>query len=254
MFAGRSRESMRWAERALELPRTESVTLMALHLRGNARGEAGDLGGVEDLRKALEVAEASGMAIDIVTSHSYLLEWVGLEDGPSAGLPMNRATVDLCARRGIEGQGMWTRAEGFWLRFDAGLWDDLLDETSDLPMGGRTRGHADRDRDRPLQGRVLAHRGDARRRGRTRRDLRAGCPTDRGPAGAGAALVVAAMVACRRRRRRTGRGARRGVRRRDEPGADGVPGAPPSGGRPRLLDPGGRLDLGDDHRATDPCT
>ena len=55
---------------------------MALHLRGNARCETGDLGGVDDLREALAIAEASGVAIDIVTSYSYLLEWVGLEDGP----------------------------------------------------------------------------------------------------------------------------------------------------------------------------
>ncbi|HVF07967.1 MAG TPA: AAA family ATPase, partial [Actinomycetota bacterium] len=34
MFAGQSDASRRWADRALELPRTQSVTLMALHLRG----------------------------------------------------------------------------------------------------------------------------------------------------------------------------------------------------------------------------
>jgi len=162
MFAGRSDESLRWAERALELPRTETVTLMALHLRGNARCEAGDLGGVDDLRKALELAEASGVAIDIVTSYSYLLEWVGLEDGPATGLPMNRATVDLCLRRGIEGQGMWTRAEGLWLRFDAGLWDELLDETSDLAEWARPHGDTQIATVSDLyRARVLAHRGEA---------------------------------------------------------------------------------------------
>ena len=34
MFAGRSDDSLRWAERALELPTTDTVALMALHLRG----------------------------------------------------------------------------------------------------------------------------------------------------------------------------------------------------------------------------
>ncbi|MGZ8601492.1 MAG: AAA family ATPase [Actinomycetota bacterium] len=162
MFAGRSDESLRWAELALELPRSETVTLMALHLRGNARCEAGDLGGVDDLRKALEIAEASGVAIDIVTSYSYLLEWVGLEDGPATGLPMNRATVDLCLRRGIEGQGMWTRAEGLWLRFDAGLWDELLDETSGLADWARPHGDTQIATVSDLyRARVLAHRGEA---------------------------------------------------------------------------------------------
>jgi class 3 adenylate cyclase/tetratricopeptide (TPR) repeat protein len=162
MFAGRTEDSLRWAERALELPGTESVQLMALHLRGNARCETGDLDGVDDLRRALEMAEASGVAIDIVTSSSYLLEWVGLEDGPSVGLPMNRATVDLCRRRGIEGQGMWTRAEGLWLRFDAGLWDEVLGEAHELQRWGEA--HGDRQIATVAQfyrARVLAHRGDA---------------------------------------------------------------------------------------------
>ncbi len=162
MFAGRSDDSLRWAERALELPTTDTVALMALHLRGNARCETGDLGGVGDLRRALEIAEGSGVAIDIVTSYSYLLEWVGLEDGPPTGLPMNRATVDLCRRRGIEGQGMWSRAEGLWLRFDAGLWDELLDEVRDLGAWAEAHGDAQiATVARLYRGRVLAHRGDA---------------------------------------------------------------------------------------------
>ncbi len=161
MLAGHSDESLRWADRALGLPRSETVTLMALHLRGNARCESGDLSGVDDLREALDVAEASGVAIDIVTSHSYLLEWVGLEDGPSVALPMNRATVDLCRRRGIEGQGMWTRAEGFWLRFDAGLWDELLGETAALDEWASSHGDTQIVTVAGLyRARVLAHRGE----------------------------------------------------------------------------------------------
>ena len=162
MFAGHSSESRRWADRALELPHTESVALMALHLRGNARCETGDLGGIEDLRRALEIAETSGVAIDIVTSYSYLLEWVGLMDGPSVGLPMNRTAVDLCRRRGIEGQGMWTRAEGFWLRFDAGLWDELLDESGDLDAWASAHGDTQLATVAGLyRARVLGHRGEA---------------------------------------------------------------------------------------------
>ena len=162
MLAGQSDASRQWADRALELPRTQSVTLMALHLRGNARCETGDLEGVEDLREALRIADASGVAIDIVTSHSYLLEWVGLQDGPSVALPMNRATVDLCRRRGIEGQGMWTRAEGLWLRFDAGLWDELIGETALLGSWATEHGDTQIATVADVyRARVVAHRGDA---------------------------------------------------------------------------------------------
>ena len=130
----------RWAERALELPRTETVTLMALHLRGNARCETGDLGGVDDLRRGARDRRGVGRRDrHRVRRTPTCSNGSASRTDPSAGLPMNRATVDLCRRRGIEGQGMWTRAEGFWLRFDAGLWDELLDETSDLDASGRPR-------------------------------------------------------------------------------------------------------------------
>ena len=48
---------------------------------------------------------------------------------------------------------MWTRAEGLWLRFDAGLWDELLDETARARRVGRgARRHADRHGRPPLPG------------------------------------------------------------------------------------------------------
>ena len=48
-------------------------------------------------------------------------------DGPIRGLEMNDASIEICDRRGIQGQGMWGRAESLWLLYDAGRWDDLLD-------------------------------------------------------------------------------------------------------------------------------
>ena len=132
MFAGRSEESLRWATRALELPHSDSIAVMTLHIRGNGRLELGDLGGMDDLREALHQAEASGSALDQATSYSYLSEWVGVIDGPIRGLEMNDASIEICDRRGIQGQGMWGRAESLWLLYDAGRWDDLLDVVATL--------------------------------------------------------------------------------------------------------------------------
>ena len=58
---GRSEESLRWATRALELPHSDSIAVMTLHIRGNGRLELGDLGGMDDLWEALHQAEASGI-------------------------------------------------------------------------------------------------------------------------------------------------------------------------------------------------
>ena len=111
MFAGRSEESLSWASRALELPRSPEITLMALHLRGNARCELGDYGGVDDLREALSLAQESGVGLHIVTSYSYLVERVGSarrarrgtgdEPGRARALraPGPRASVDVVTHR-----------------------------------------------------------------------------------------------------------------------------------------------------------
>ena len=56
VFAGRSEESLEWAERAIDLARrtgADLVEVMGLHIRGNARLELGDEQGIEDLREAL---------------------------------------------------------------------------------------------------------------------------------------------------------------------------------------------------------
>ena len=183
MFAGRSNDSMRWAERHWT-SHSESVAPMVCTC-GQRASEVGVLG--QDTSAGLRGGRGiRGIAIDI---DLVLLPpgMGGLEDGPSVGLPMNRATVDLCARRGIEGQGMWTRAEGLWLRFDAGLWDELLDVTRELQRWGNDH--------RDTQIATVAEltngpgpRASGRRRERRlhhRRDRAAG-PADRGPPGAGA--------------------------------------------------------------------
>ena len=144
MFAGRSEESLRWATRALELPHSDSIAVMTLHIRGNGRLELGDLGGMDDLREALHQAEASGSALDQATSYSYLSEWVGVIDGPIRGLEMNDASIEICDRRGIQGQGMWGRAESLWLLYDAGRWDDLLDVVATLLPWVTEHGDTDR--------------------------------------------------------------------------------------------------------------
>ena len=106
MFAGRSEASLDWAARALSVSRAPVVTLMALHLRGNARCEMGDMGGVDDLREALALARTDGNALDIVTSYSYLNEWIAMEEGPRAALAMNAEAVALCEQRGSAAPGL----------------------------------------------------------------------------------------------------------------------------------------------------
>ena len=130
MFAGRTKGSLEWADRALALPHSASVDLMALHIRGNGRCELGDLDGMNDLWDAVHRAEASANGVDIAQSYSYLSEWVGLQEGPLRSLEMNRAQIEACEVRGMAGQAMWSTAESLWMLYDAGRWDEALERAA----------------------------------------------------------------------------------------------------------------------------
>jgi class 3 adenylate cyclase/tetratricopeptide (TPR) repeat protein len=160
MFAGHSEASLRWADRALELPHTDAIAVMTLHIRGNGRCELGDLGGLDDLWEALRRAEAGGTALDLAQSYSYLSEWVGVTEGSSKGLELNDRAIDLCDRRGIQGQGMWARAESMWLLYDAGRWDDLLERTDTMiPWAEKHGDSIVGSIGLSYRARVLTHRG-----------------------------------------------------------------------------------------------
>lgn len=133
---------------------------MALHLKGNARCELGDLGGLDDLREAVALSQGAGRALDIVTSYSYLAEWVGMVQGPHAALAMSDDALTLCDRRGLMGQEMWTRAERLWLLYDAGEWDTILHQTKVLQAWCDRHGDVQTEAAAlPYRARVLVVRG-----------------------------------------------------------------------------------------------
>jgi class 3 adenylate cyclase/tetratricopeptide (TPR) repeat protein len=135
MLAGRSEESLVWAERSLGVAaevQSENAAIMALHLRGNSRCELGDAGGLEDLRDALRRAEFLGSAADIVYSLMYLGEWSWLLESPEAGLEHFDAALDLSSRRRIMRQFIWSSAGSLGALFDAGRWGDLTERADDL--------------------------------------------------------------------------------------------------------------------------
>jgi hypothetical protein len=117
---------------------------------------------MDDLWAALRQAEETGTALDVATCHSYLAEWIGLIEGPAEGLEVNRAGIEVCERRGIRGQAMWSRAESLWLLYDLGDWDDVVTRSATLRAWGAERGDTQVETvGRLYEARVLVQRGDA---------------------------------------------------------------------------------------------
>jgi tetratricopeptide (TPR) repeat protein len=133
MFAGRTAPSLEMAGRALALAHevgADDAAIIALHIRGDARCSSGDPGGLDDLREATALAEASGSVFDVVTSMTYVAEWTAAFEGPSAALERFQDAVALADRRGAASQGQWTKATMAWALLDAGRWHQAL-ETAD---------------------------------------------------------------------------------------------------------------------------
>ncbi|MBA3691171.1 MAG: AAA family ATPase, partial [Actinobacteria bacterium] len=142
MFAGHVEESLRFADRALGLregaPEDDEIAVMALHIRGDARCSLGEEGGLEDLERALQRSLA-GDAADIVTSGSYLGEWLWAMEGPAAGLEQCLAALEVADRRGVVDQGLSTKAGGVGMLIDLGQWDRALAWSSEILATGRDR-------------------------------------------------------------------------------------------------------------------
>jgi class 3 adenylate cyclase/tetratricopeptide (TPR) repeat protein len=143
MFAGHVRESLGFADQALELrteaPEDDEIAVMALHIRGDARCSLGEEGGLEDLERALQRAQAGDDAADIVTSGSYLGEWLWAIEGPAAGLEKCVAALEIADRRGVLDQGLWTKTGGVAMLSDLGDWDRALTWAQEILATGRDR-------------------------------------------------------------------------------------------------------------------
>jgi len=142
MFAGHLEDSLAWAERGLELGRaldSPEVMIVALHVRGDGRCSGRDIGGLDDLREALEIATARGSASDIVISRTYVAEWLSLMNGPAAGLEVYEEAVTFAEHRGAFNQGTQAKVASLSALVELGRWGDALRRVDELLRLGPER-------------------------------------------------------------------------------------------------------------------
>ena len=163
MLSGRPPGALDWSARAFaQLPAEghEELRVMTLQIRGIARCELGDDGGLEDLREALRVGRQHGLAQEITQSLGYLGEAVWQLEGPAQGLTYVEESVDFATRRGLLAEAEWLKAESAWELFDLGRWDRLLERADEIIAWGREHGaEFPPSLVQPYRDRVLVHRG-----------------------------------------------------------------------------------------------
>ncbi len=166
MLAGWPRECLAWADRAIGLlggvGGSAEVRVVAYQLRGMARCELGEAGGLEDLGEALQISYHLGLAMEAAQSRTYLGEATWQLEGPEKGLAFHERAAEECLQRGLSSEAMWARAETVWMLYDLGEWDRLLVRAEEVSAWDRE--HASGYISAlvaPYRFRVLAHRGKA---------------------------------------------------------------------------------------------
>jgi class 3 adenylate cyclase/tetratricopeptide (TPR) repeat protein len=129
---GSFEEALEWASKALDLAERlgdKKAIAAALDTRAAARIDLGDLEGLADERRALEVALEVGDAERICIAYINQADDTWWMDGPAKALELHRKAIEIGQERGVHHLGFHATAESVWMLFDLGRWDELLRET-----------------------------------------------------------------------------------------------------------------------------
>jgi class 3 adenylate cyclase/tetratricopeptide (TPR) repeat protein len=140
---GRAKEALPLAEEALALAGDLSIeedVVRALHARGIARQDLGDVRGLDDLREALRRSLEHGISYWASVSYINLTVWTHLTEGWKGSFDLVEAGIDFAHQHGITTNAEWMTMQTLWLRFDRGDWDDLLELAESLIREDQARG------------------------------------------------------------------------------------------------------------------
>ena len=143
LYEGRAPGCLEWSSKALKLADQLGAAALKcepVHYVGIARFEMGDLGGIDDVRAAVQIGLEAGLSWETGTAQTDLGAVLWLSEGPAAGLAAKRAAAAFAADRELTYMERTTHAESLWLQYDAGDWDDLIGAADALVDWERERG------------------------------------------------------------------------------------------------------------------
>ena len=129
LVTGRFEEALRWADRAIALAvevGAEWVLPRARSYRGMSRCYLGDLEGLDDIRRALAMAEGQGQSRESARVLLVLGEVLWAVEGPTSAIEATDKGADLAGRRGLGDMLESCRALSLGPLFDLGRWDEVL--------------------------------------------------------------------------------------------------------------------------------
>jgi tetratricopeptide (TPR) repeat protein len=142
-LTGRYREAIAAAEQASALAAELGLPepAFALHFRGLARCELGEAEGLEDMRRALDLALEQGLGRETAVIHNNLAGMVGSYEGPHAALDALKEAITFCERRGITEFVLHARLNSLHFMAELGQTQEALDEAG--PLAARIQATGD---------------------------------------------------------------------------------------------------------------
>jgi len=157
-------ETIAAADRALAL--ADQLGLVeparALGHRGGARSASGDRQGLEDMRRAVELAIEQGEGRDAATVYNNLSIAVWPYEGPLAALELCREGIDFCERRGIAEIALFIAGSSLTYLAELGRPEQALAEARPMAERAEAAGMAVAIDARAVELRLLAQRGEGR--------------------------------------------------------------------------------------------
>jgi class 3 adenylate cyclase/tetratricopeptide (TPR) repeat protein len=134
MMAADYEEAIRWADRAMGLARQLGLgePHRALSFRGVARACLGIAGGLDDQRRALQLAIERGRGRDAAVIYGNLAADLVSFDGPATALETCLAGIEFSDRRGIREMADSMAVKSLDCMVDQGRWDEALDAALEL--------------------------------------------------------------------------------------------------------------------------
>jgi len=161
--SGRLKVALELSEKALALAQLlddEKAIVDARSELGAARCDVGDLGGLEDLRRAVRDGLSLGLGSDTSVSYSFLAEYTWLVVGVIPALQVYEDYIQFADRRGLMTALTHTKAESLRVLFDLGEWEEIVRSARDLLRWGEAHHNPQVEVTVLLtQAQVLLHRG-----------------------------------------------------------------------------------------------
>ncbi|HJQ43035.1 MAG TPA: tetratricopeptide repeat protein, partial [Jatrophihabitantaceae bacterium] len=121
-------ESMDAAQRALDLAAERELPepARALGFLGSSRTISGDRRGLDDLRRALDLAKQRNQSRDAAVIFANLINAVHLYEGPRAALEVTTEGIAFCVARGLTDMQLFLGVVALRSRLDCGQIDQVL--------------------------------------------------------------------------------------------------------------------------------